>query len=112
MVHDKDLEIEDVLIAAPCMLMAMEQADWACDCVQMLTNFYAALTDHAYHSSDKEVEKRTWVLYQAEQHIQWHLTIPSPEGTWDIGILSTVLMASTCAQVIDVLRERSERDYG
>jgi len=87
----------------------MEQAHWAPDRIEMLANLYVVLTDHTYCSSDSEVEKKTWVRYQAEQQIQWHLAIPSPKGTWDIGILSKVLMASTHTQVRDELCDKSEK---
>jgi len=64
---DKDLEIEDILVAAPHLLSAMDQAGWPLAHIQMMANFYVGLTDHEYCSSGSEVDKRTWVLYHDEQ---------------------------------------------
>jgi len=109
---DKDLEIEDVLVAALCLLSTTDQARWPVAHVQMMANFYMGPTDHGYHSSVSEVDKRTWVLYHAEQQLHWHfaLSMSNTGGTWVICILSAVLIGKTHTHVLDGLREKKEKD--
>ena len=50
-VDDKEILWEDFCQAVPCMLLAMEEADWPVECIIMLASFWANLQVHELGSS-------------------------------------------------------------
>jgi len=106
-IPDMDLDINNVLIAAPHMLTVIEQGDWAPDHVQMLAALWGVLMDHKYRSSAKELDQLTWIQFQVEQCFQWHATVNGPLGACDLSDFSTIMMATTCAEIVDDLETRT-----
>jgi len=100
-IPDGELSWNQFYITMPRMLQAMSNARWVPERITMLSEFWAALINHPYRSSPAEVDNQTLLVYQAEQRLNWHHAIDTPEGAWDIGIIEPTLLRETRQRVSD-----------
>ena len=110
---DKNILWEDFCQAAPRMILAMEEADWPQDRVQMIAKFWGNLQVHELRSSRDPLDQKTLLIYQAEQRRLWHLAITSPRGAYNISRINEEIMRKTRDKVYweDRRLKDYERDY-
>jgi hypothetical protein len=96
---DKNLFWEDFCQAAPCMIVAMEEADWPQERVAMLAKFWGNLQVHELRTSRDPLDQKTLLVYQAEQRRLWHLAITSPRGAYNLSRINEEVMKKTREQV-------------
>ena len=93
------------------MLKAMNDVKWVDQWVSMLAVFWGELLNHPHHSSSREVDQRSLLVYQAEHRIAWYLAIDTPAGAWDIGIFEPTLLRETHDQVSDEFRWCEDTEF-
>ncbi|KDQ49952.1 hypothetical protein JAAARDRAFT_142640 [Jaapia argillacea MUCL 33604] len=109
-VDDKDMAWEDFCQAAPRMVIAMQQAGWPDDRIQMLAEFWGSLQIHELRASPDPLDQKTLLVYQADQRIQWHRAITAPQGAYDISRISNEVMNKTRDQVYRDDRRLKDRE--
>ena len=86
---------DDFLVAIPRLVMAMEDASWPAERVEMFAKFWGALQTHRFRNSRDPLEKPTLQLYESEQRKRWHAAVTSASGGWNISIISERLLQDT-----------------
>ena len=107
--EDRNILWEDFCQAAPCMIVAMEEADWPQERVAMLAKFWGNLQIHELRSSRDPLDQKTLIVYQAEQRRLWHLAISSPQGAYNLARINEEIMRKTRDKVY--WDERRVKDY-
>ena len=64
------------------MIVAMEDADWPPDRVNMLATFWANILSHPFRSSRNPLDQTALLAYQAKEHRLWHAAI-LPRGAYN-----------------------------
>jgi hypothetical protein len=110
---DKNILWEDFCQAAPCMVLAMEEANWPKERVKMLAQFWGQLQVHEFRSSRDPLDQKTLIVYQAEQRRAWHHAISSPQGAYNISRINEDIIRKTRDKVYweDRRHKDLERDY-
>jgi len=109
-IQDKDLSWEQFSIAVPRLMDAMNNADWTQQCRNMLAVFWSGLLNHEYHSSPKDLDIKTLLVYQAEQQSNWHEAIDTPISAWDISIINEDIMQEVSEQVYKEHHDRLDSE--
>jgi hypothetical protein len=112
-INNKNILWEDFCQAAPCMIVAMEEAGWLQDRVAMLVKFWGNLQVHELHFSRDPLDQRTLIVYQVEQHKLWHLAISSPQGAYNLSHINNEVIRKTHEKVYwdEHCLKDFERDY-
>lgn len=110
---DRHLDWEAFTAAVPRFLEAIEAAAWTEERRRMMTNLLAGLQVHPFRFSSDPLNKKALLLYLSEQRRLWHQAIPSPQGAWDIGIISQDNLTRARDQVYRGEHRKldNERDY-
>ncbi|KIJ31394.1 hypothetical protein M422DRAFT_266931 [Sphaerobolus stellatus SS14] len=107
---DEELTMEQISIASPRMLLAMEAAAWPEERVNMMVNIWGKLLSHKKRSSANALDVKSLIVYQAEQHRKWHLAIATPRGAWNIGIISEEVLKGVSDEVYQKDREKKDKE--
>ena len=91
-IDDARLLWDDFLVAIPRLVMAMEDASWPAERVEMFAKFWGALQTHRFRNSRDPLEKPALQLYESEQRKRWHAAVTSASGGWNISIISERLL--------------------
>jgi hypothetical protein len=106
---DKNILWEDFCQAAPRMIVAMEEAGWPQERVEMLAKFWGNLQVHQFRSSRDPMDQKALIVYQAEQRRLWHLAISSPQGAYNLSRINEEILRKTREAVY--WDERRAKDY-
>ncbi|KAG6886935.1 hypothetical protein C0992_001572 [Termitomyces sp. T32_za158] len=104
---DRDLTWEQLLVAIPRFLDAIQAAQWTEERQAMMTDLFAKLQAHPFRASKDPLDRVALLRYLAEQRRLWHQAIDAGTGAWDIGILNEHLMRNATDAV---RRERRDRE--
>ncbi|KAG6851656.1 hypothetical protein C0991_007294, partial [Blastosporella zonata] len=110
---DRDLSWEQLLMATPRFLEAIQAADWTPQHQTMMHNLLAGLQSHPYQFTANPLDRRTLVRYLCEQRLLWHQSIKVAVGRgWNIGIISEPLlrMVKSTIRNEEADRREAERD--
>jgi len=91
-VDDARLPWDDFLVAIPRLVMAMEEATWPAERVEMFAKFWGTLQSHRFCNSRDPLDKPALQLYESEQRKRWHAAIISGSGAWNIATMSEKLL--------------------
>ncbi|KIJ28669.1 hypothetical protein M422DRAFT_189489 [Sphaerobolus stellatus SS14] len=108
--NDEEITMEQISIASPRMLLAMEAAAWPDERVNMMANLWGKLLGHKKRSSANAIDIKSLITYQAEQRRKWHLAIATPRGAWNIGIISEEVLKEVSDEVYQRDREKKDRE--
>ena len=92
---DRNILWEDFCQAAPRMIVAMEEADWPHDRVDMMAKFWGNLQVHQLRSTRDPLDQKTLIVYQAEQRRLWHIAVSSPQGAYNLSCINEDIMRKT-----------------
>jgi len=68
--------------------MAMEDALWPAERVEMFAKFWGALQTHRFRNSCNPLDKPALQLYESQQRKRWHTGLVSASGAWNIALIS------------------------
>ncbi|KIJ31171.1 hypothetical protein M422DRAFT_267253 [Sphaerobolus stellatus SS14] len=86
--------MEDLSIAVPRLIEAIQDYHWPEDCVKNYIEFFDGIFSHPYRSSPNPIEVQALIRYQAKQRINWHRAITIKRGAWNLGIISEPTLAT------------------
>ncbi|KAG2343184.1 hypothetical protein BDR05DRAFT_884647, partial [Suillus weaverae] len=98
-VNDEKLPLKEFCQACPRFLTAIEEADWPEDRVRMMACFWMNIQVHKLRSLRDPIAQKTLLVYQAEQHKCWHITVKSAVGLYDISVINEKVMEATTVKV-------------
>ncbi|KAG6807143.1 hypothetical protein H0H92_008632 [Tricholoma furcatifolium] len=109
---DRDLSWEQLLVASPRFLEAIQAAGWPAQHQRMMSNLFTRIQAHPRRYTTDSIDRRALLRYLCEQHQAWHLSIDTPARGWDIGILSehNILHAVETVRNEELLKREMERD--
>ena len=106
--EDKDLSWDDLEIALPRALVAMEAANWPEARVKMFRAFWTAILTHSYRSeSDNDgLYRKALLRYQDEIRRSWHLAMASGNisATFDLTEINERLLEKMYDRIYDEWR--------
>ena len=106
--EDRDLSWDELEIALPRALVAMEAANWPEGRVKMFRAFWSAILTHSYRSeSDKDgLYRKALLRYQDETRRSWHLAMASGNisATFDLTEINERLLEKTYDRIYDEWR--------
>ena len=76
------------------MIEAIGRANWPCEHIQMMADFWANLQEHPFHSS-MPFKQQSLLIYQAEQRRLWHITIIRLHSGYNLSIINKALLHNT-----------------
>ena len=106
--NDKDISWDDFTQAAPQMLVAMTNANWAMERVIMLGQFWGNLQTHELRRSQDLLDQTTLLVYQAKHRLQWHMAIASPGDAYNLAIIDEARMRAIREEVYWKNRARKD----
>jgi hypothetical protein len=109
-IDDQDIEFEEFCIASSRMVEAMGIAEWPADRIRMMTTFWSNLQSHPFRSSPDDLDRRTLLLYQAEQRRQWHFVMTTPNAGYDLSAINEELLRDTKERLYWRDRDRKDKD--
>ena len=109
-IDDQDIEFEEFCIASSRMVEAMGAADWPAERIRMMATFWTNLQVHPFRSSQEDLERRTLLLYQAEQWWQWHFAMSTPNGGYDLSEINEELLRDTKERLYWNERNRKDKE--
>ncbi|KAH9477082.1 hypothetical protein JR316_0010998 [Psilocybe cubensis] len=90
-IQDRDLSMEDFMVATYRLLAAMKEAGWPKDRVRMFADFWNNINNHPRRVSRDPRDVRALLLYQDEQRTQWHnITASATGATYDLSVINEV----------------------
>lgn len=110
LVEDKDLEWEEFCVATSHMLEAFARASWPVERIRMFAEFWTNIQEHPLRYSGEVLDKKSLLLYQAEQRRQWHHSLAAPEGGYDLSEINEKVLNKTEDRIYRQDRARREMD--
>ncbi|KAG6894496.1 hypothetical protein C0992_005892 [Termitomyces sp. T32_za158] len=107
---DRDLTWEQLLIAMPRFLDAIQAAQWTEQRQSMTTDLFTRLQAHPFRASRDPLDRVALLRYLSEQRRLWHQAIEAGSAAWDIGILNEHLIRSASDDVNKEQRDRDEAE--
>ncbi|KAG6879151.1 hypothetical protein C0992_004825 [Termitomyces sp. T32_za158] len=107
-IDDRDLSWEQLLIATPRFLDAIQAAQWTEQRQEMMTDLFTRLQAHPLRASKDPLDRVALLRYLSEQRRLWHQAIDAGTGAWDIGILNEHLLRGATDAVQKERRDREE----
>jgi hypothetical protein len=108
--EDQDIDFEEFCIAASRMVVAMAAADWPPERIRMMASFWSNLQVHPFRSSQDDIDRRTLLLYQAEQRRLWHHAMTAPNAGYDLSVINDEVLRDTKERLFWNDRSRKERE--
>jgi hypothetical protein len=111
-INDQDIEWEDFCITAPRMIEAMGHANWPRERILMMSDFWANLQEHPFHSSGAPFEQKALIVYQAEQRRLWHIAITTSHSGYNLSTINEALLRDTKERIYwqERIRPETERE--
>lgn len=94
-VDDEDLPWEDFCTACPLFIKAAEDALWPSERVDMMSGLFFAVQTHPWRRSRDPLERRSLLVYAAEQRRLWHTAITANGGAYNVSIFNESILRST-----------------
>jgi len=88
---DENLSWEDFNQAVPHMVATMKLQDWPEDRVDMHIHFWSVLQSHCWCHSQDPLKQHVLLLYQAQQHCRWHLSVGT-SNSWSLKNVNDYLL--------------------
>ncbi|KIK33229.1 hypothetical protein CY34DRAFT_27078 [Suillus luteus UH-Slu-Lm8-n1] len=97
-INDENLPFEEFCQACPCMLTAMEEADWPEDRTRMMARFWRNIQVHKFRSM---------------RNSRWHVAVKTSVGPYDLSLVNERVLEETREKVYWETRDKRDntRDY-
>ncbi|KAG6874877.1 hypothetical protein C0992_006119 [Termitomyces sp. T32_za158] len=104
---DRDLTWDQLSIAIPRFLDAIQAAGWPEQRLEIMTNLFTRLQAHPFRASRDPLDRMALLRYLSEQRRLWHQAVEAGTGAWNIGILNENLVRMAADSV---RKERNDRE--
>ncbi|KZP21856.1 hypothetical protein FIBSPDRAFT_825315 [Athelia psychrophila] len=94
-VDDEDLPWEDFCTTCPLFIKAAEDALRPSERVDMMSGLFFAVQTHPWRRSRDPLERRSLLVYAAEQRRLWHTAITANGGAYNVSIFNESILRST-----------------
>ena len=110
-IPDSKLPFNDFLIAIPCLIEAMGQAQWPKEQILMMSHFWDNILDHPHCSSGIPDNKQALMVYQEEQCKQWHHMTSVPSQGYDPSEINEAILESTQDHLLQEHHQKDNEIY-
>ena len=110
-IPDSKLPFDDFLITIPHLIKAMGRAQWLKEKILMMSRFWDNILNHPRCSSGLPNDKQALMVYQEEQHKQWHHTTSVPGHGYNPSEINKAILESTQDHLLWERHQKDDKVY-